>query len=118
MLLLLHFQIYVYLHSFEKGGYVYKVVTWWMKYWDSGFDITVLDIFAFIFYLLGFGIDLTLVLTLCGLPPGWGYSLIEKNKFSSIVAVQAGQAVHFEKLFLLVVPEMVDCITELREVFW
>lgn len=34
-----------------------------------------------------------------------------------LVSCKAGQTVHFEKLFLLVMHEMADCIIEPREVF-
>lgn len=70
-----------------------------IKWLDSGFDIAVLDTFAFLSYLLAFRVDLLLGLTLCRLPYGWGYSLMEKNEFLSIVSCKAGQAAGFEKLF-------------------
>lgn len=72
--------IYVYLPSCEEGGYMYKVVTWWMKCWDSGFDIAVLDTFAFLSHLLGFGIDLTLGLTRCRFTP-WLRTFIGGEKW-------------------------------------
>lgn len=41
-----------------------------IKWLDGGFDIAVLDTFAFLSYLLAFWVDLLLGLTLCRLPYG------------------------------------------------